>query len=165
MRSLRVLSRQQLKDSDARRGAVAVEFAFVAPFLIGTALGLIELTRAYDAQNLLETAAREGARFASMDREGMLPEGQSTNTKLIQDVKKFLASSGLDLDDIEVSVRDAEDPESGFDLDDPANDLKLFTVEIEIPYSSVSYTPVNQAHDFAMKAAITFRNGRATLSQ
>ena len=52
-----------------------MEFAFVAPFLIGTALGIVELTRAYDAQNLIETAAREGARFASMDREGMLARG------------------------------------------------------------------------------------------
>ncbi len=148
-----------------RRGAVAVEFAFVAPILVTTALGLIELSRAFDGQNLLETAAREGARFASMDRDGMLPEGQSTNSKLIQDVKKFLASSGLDPNDITVSVTHADDPNSTFDLDDPANDLKLFQVEISIPYSSVSFTPVNPSNDYSMKASIIFRNGRATLSQ
>lgn len=148
-----------------RRAAVAVEFAFVAPFLISTALGIIELTRAYDAQNLIETAAREGARFASMDREGMLQEGQSTNDKLTQDVKNFLASSGLDPADIQVSVTDAASPGSPFALDDPANDLRLFQVEIAIPYSSISYTPVNPSHDFTMSASIVFRNGRATLSQ
>ncbi|MDZ4659956.1 MAG: TadE/TadG family type IV pilus assembly protein [Bythopirellula sp.] len=148
-----------------RRAAVAVEFAFVAPFLISTALGIIELTRAYDAQNLLETAAREGARFASMDREGMLQEGQSTNDKLIQDVKNFLGSSGLDTADIQVSITDADSPGSTFDLDDPANDLRLFKVDIAIPYSSISYTPVSPSHDFAMSASIVFRNGRATLSQ
>jgi hypothetical protein len=83
---------------------------------------------------------------------------------MISDVKNFLASSGIDPADIQVTVTDAEtgDP---FDLDDPANDLKLFKVEITVPYSSISYTPVNQAHDFPMTAAITFRNGRATLSQ
>jgi hypothetical protein len=148
-----------------RRAAVAVEFAFVAPILFSTALGLIELSRAYDGQNLLETAAREGARFASMDRDGMLPEGQSTNSKLVEDVKKFLASSGLDPSDISVSVTDADDPNTTFDLDDPANDLKLFQVEITIPYSSVSFTPVSPSNDYGMKAAIVFRNGRATLSQ
>lgn len=148
-----------------RRGAVAVEFAFVAPILMTTALGLIELSRAYEGQNLLETAAREGARFASMDRDGMLPEGQSTNSKLTQDVKKFLASSGLDADNISVTVTHADDPGSTFDLDDPANDLKLFQVEITIPYSSVSFTPVNPSNDYGMKASIIFRNGRATLSQ
>jgi Flp pilus assembly protein TadG len=153
-----------LRCPESRRAAVAVEFAFVAPFLIGTALGIIELTRAYDAQNLIETAAREGARFASMDREGMLGEGETTNSKLIEDVKNFLSSSGIDAENVDVTVTDAETGEP-FDLDDVANDLKLFKVEISIPYSSISYTPVSESNDFAMKAAIVFRNGRATLSQ
>lgn len=155
---------QLLSRRNNRRAAVAVEFAFVAPVLIGTALGIVELTRAYDAQNLLETAAREGARFASMDREGLLGVGQTTNSKMISDVKNFLASSGVDPNQVQVTVTDAE---SGgpFDLDDPGNDLKLFKVEISVPYSSVSYTPVSQSNDFSMTASIIFRNGRATLSQ
>jgi Flp pilus assembly protein TadG len=148
----------------SRRAAVAVEFAFVAPVLIGTALGIIELTRAYDAQNLLETATREGARFASMDREGILADGETTNSKLVTDVKNFLASSGIDPSHVQVTVTDAEtgDP---FDLDAPSNDLKLFKVEISVPYSAISYTPVSQSNDFSMVASIVFRNGRATLSQ
>jgi hypothetical protein len=148
----------------SRRAAVAVEFAFVAPVLISTALGIVELTRAYDAQNLFETAAREGARFASMDRDGLLGPGQTTNSKMIADVKSFLASSGIDPADVQVTVTDAE-TDGPFDLDDPGNDLKLFKVEISVPYSSVSYTPVSQSNDFSMTAAIVFRNGRATLSQ
>jgi Flp pilus assembly protein TadG len=152
------------RHSGSRRAAVAVEFAFVAPVLIGTALGIIELTRAYDAQNLMETAAREGARFASMDREGMLADGETTNSKLIEDVKNFLASSGIDPDDVQVTVTDAENG-GPFDLDNPANDLKLFKVEISVPYSGISYTPVSEANDFSMMASIVFRNGRATLSQ
>ena len=159
-----MITKRFLRRPASRRAAVAVEFAFVAPFLISTALGIIELTRAYDAQNLIETAAREGARFASMDREGMLAEGQSTNSKLIQDVKNFLASSGLDPDDVGVTVTHA-DSEETFDLDDPNNDLDLFKVEISVPYSSISYTPVSESHDFMMMASIIFRNGRATLSQ
>jgi hypothetical protein len=43
--------------------------------------------------------------------------------------------------------------------------LKLFNVEISVPYSSVSFSPVSPNNDFSMKASITFRNGRATLSQ
>jgi Flp pilus assembly protein TadG len=148
----------------SRRAAVAVEFAFVAPVLIGTAIGIIELTRAYDAQNLLETAAREGARFASMDRDGMLAAGQTTNSKMIADVKKFLASSGIAPEVVQVTVTDAETG-GPFDLDDAASDLKLFKVEITAPYSSVSYLPVSEANDFLMTASIIFRNGRATLSQ
>ena len=50
------------KLKSTRRGAVAVEFAFVVPMLLAVVLGLIELTRAYDAQYLLQTAAREGVK-------------------------------------------------------------------------------------------------------
>ena len=65
--------------------------------------GMIELGRAFEMQNLLEVAAREGARFASMDRDGMLATGQSANQKLIQDVKNFLASNGIPEDNITVA--------------------------------------------------------------
>ena len=148
-----------------RRGAVAVEFALVLPFIVATILGLIEVTRAYDVQNLLETGAREGARFASMDRSGMLQEGVSSNQKLIQDVVNLMASSGVPADDVQVVIRDYASPESPFNLDDPANDLKLFEVELSVPFSSVSLTPISEANDYTLSASIIFRNGRATLSE
>ena len=151
--------------SSNRLGAVAVEFAFIAPMLLAVVVALIELTRVYDVQNLLETAAREGARFASMDTSEIVGEGGSTNAKIEQDVTNFLASSGVPSENLEVRILDAEDPTQTFDLDDPENALKLFVVEIEVPFSSVSYTPVSQANDYGMTASITFRNGHATLSQ
>ena len=78
-----------------RRGVVAVEFAIVAPILVAIVFGLIELGRAFEMQNLLEVAAREGARFASMDRDGLLDPGESATDKLIEDVKTFLDSNGI----------------------------------------------------------------------
>ncbi len=153
------------KQQQQRRGAVAVEFAFIAPVLLTITLGMIELTRVYDAQYLLQSAAREGARFASMDRDGLLGEGQSTNDKLTSDVTNFLASSGIASENIEVNILDHNDPTQTFDLDNPANDLKLFEVEITVPYSNVSFTPVSTANDYGLSASIVFRNGRATMSQ
>ncbi len=149
----------------SRTAAVAVEFAFVAPILISTVMGIVELTRAYDVQNELETAVREGARFAAMDREGMLQEGQTTNDKLIQDVKNYLGTMGIPAEDIGIQVLAAGSTSETFDLDDPANDLQLFQVAVSVPFSSISYLPVDEAHDYAMTASITFRNGRATLSE
>ena len=148
-----------------RCAAVAVEFAVVAPMMLAIILGLIELTRAYDAQNLLQTAAREGARFAAMDRTDMLQEGQTANSKLVQDVTNFLTSAGLPAGSIQVNVSDAANPSLPFDLDDPANDLRLFQVDISVPFSAVSFTPISEAYDYTLAASITFRNGRATLSQ
>ncbi len=152
-------------NKNSRRGVAAVEFAFVAPVLLSIVFGMIQITRIYDAQNLLASAAREGARFASINREGMLREGETANSKLEKDVKNFLASAGLPKDDVQVTIRDHSNPGTTFDLDDPANDLLLFDVEVSVPYSSVSYTPVGESSEYNMSASITFRNGRATLSQ
>src|SRR5688572_24701960 len=79
-----------------RRGAVAVEFAAIAPLLLAVVVGLIELTRVYSVQNTLETACREGASFAALDRTGMLAEGETANAKLAKDVKNYLATTGID---------------------------------------------------------------------
>jgi len=147
-----------------RRGVVAVEFAVVAPILLAVVFGLIQLGRAFEAQNLLEVAAREGARFASMDRDGMLAPNESATDKLINDMKNFLASNGIDKDDVTVEVKDFENPDQDFDLDDPANDLKLFEVRVSVDWSSVSVTPVSPGSDHAMMASVVFRNGRATIS-
>lgn len=147
-----------------RRGVVAVEFAVVAPILLAVVFGLIQLGRAFEAQNLIEVAAREGARFASMDRDGMLAPNESATDKLINDMKNFLASNGIDKDDVTVEVKDFENPDQDFDLDDPANDLKLFEVRVSVDWSSVSVTPVSPGSDHAMMASVVFRNGRATIS-
>ena len=148
-----------------RKGAVAVEFAVVAPMLLAIVVGLIELSRVYDVQNMIETAAREGARFAPMDRSGMLQEGQTANSKLASDVLNLMASSGIPASEIDVAIRDPENPGVEFDLDDPANDFRLFEVHIEVPYSAISYTPVTQMEDYTLSASITFRNGRAPAIQ
>ena len=155
----------QKKQQQQRRGAVAVEFAFMAPMLLAIVLGLIELTRIYDTQFLLQTAAREGARFASMDREGMLGNGETSNSKITDDVKTFLASAGVPQGNVQVNIVDHDDPTQTFDLDDPANDLKLFEVEITVPFSSVSYTPVSTSNDYDLSGSIVFRNGRAVVAQ
>jgi hypothetical protein len=110
-------------------------------------------------------AAREGARFASMDRDGMLEPDESANDKLIEDVKTFLATNGIPHDDITVEIKDHENPENNFDLDDPENDLKLFEVRVTVDWSSMSLTPVAAGDDHPMTAVVVFRNGRATISQ
>ena len=152
------------KSAACRRGAVAVEFAIVAPILVAIVFGLVELGRAFEAQNLLEVAAREAARFASMDRDGLLAPGESANNKMVQDVKTFLASNGIPGDKVTVKIKSFDNPTQDFDLDSPANDLKLFQVEVSVDWSDVSSMPVSAGRDSPMAAAVVFRNGRATIS-
>jgi hypothetical protein len=155
---------RQERHTPERTGAVAVEFAIVAPVLLACLFGLIELGRAFEMQNLLEVAAREGARFASMDREGMLEPNESANDKLIDDVKNFLATNDVPKEEITVEVKDHENPTEDFDLDDPNNDLKLFEVRVSVDWSAVSLTPIDGANDYSLSANVVFRNGRATIS-
>lgn len=156
--------RKRHSQSPARRGAVAVEFAFVAPVLLAIVVGLLELSRAYSIQNCLETAAREGARFAALDRSGMMLGGKTANQKIVDDVKNYLASNNINPDRVKVNVVRADDSKSDFNLDDRNNDLELFEVQVEVPYSAVSYSPVSDANDYTLNAAITFRNGRAVVT-
>ncbi len=144
-----------------RTGAVAVEFAVVAPMLLAVVVGLIELSCIYDTQNILDTAAREGARFAASDRSGMLREGETANSKLTSDLMLLLASSGIPTYEVEISIIDPDDPCMEFDLDNPANDLRLFEVKIEVPYSAISYMPVSQTDNYMLSSSVTFRNGHA----
>lgn len=64
-----------------------------------------------------------------------------------------------------MKILDHEDPSQTFDIDDPENDLKLFQVEVTVPFSSVSITSVSEGSDYGMSGKIIFRNGRATLSE
>jgi Flp pilus assembly protein TadG len=147
-----------------RRGAAAVEFAVVAPILVTIMMGLIQSGRGYEAKNLLEGAAREGARFACMDRSKFASNGQSTNAKVANDVKNFLSTNGISKSDVTVSIKDADHPTADFNLDDPNNDLKLFQVNVSVKYSAVSFTTVSASKDYTLTASVVFRNARATIS-
>jgi Flp pilus assembly protein TadG len=51
------------------RGAVAVEFALLAPVLIMLLLGIMEFGRAYSVQISLSSAAREGVRVMAIGND------------------------------------------------------------------------------------------------
>ncbi|TSE14935.1 pilus assembly protein [Arthrobacter sp. KBS0703] len=51
----------------SERGAVAVEFALLAPVLVMLLLGIAEFGRAYNAQITLTNAAREGVRVMAIN--------------------------------------------------------------------------------------------------
>ncbi|MET4093205.1 TadE/TadG family type IV pilus assembly protein [Arthrobacter sp. UYCu712] len=51
----------------SERGAVAVEFAILAPVLVMLLLGIMEFGRAYNAQVILSSAAREGVRVMAIN--------------------------------------------------------------------------------------------------
>jgi Flp pilus assembly protein TadG len=64
------------------RGAAAVEFAIVLPLLILLVFGIVQFSIAYNRQQGLHAAAREGARLASLP--------QTTSSEVVSRVKSAL---------------------------------------------------------------------------
>lgn len=145
-----------------RRGAVAVEMAFIAPVFLAVLLGLTEASRMYETQNQMQQAVRSGARLAAMDRDGITSEGETTNQKVEADIKAFLDASGLDGDLATVTITHP-DSDAAFDLDDPANNLDLFTVTIQMSMDDLGLMYGAANNDAAMLASITLRNARSSL--
>jgi Flp pilus assembly protein TadG len=60
-----------------QRGTALVEFALVLPFLAMLVFGTVDLGRAYQLQNRLKNAAREGARVAQFYPQKVVTTGAS----------------------------------------------------------------------------------------
>ncbi len=150
--------------SRCRRGAVAVEMALVAPLFVLLAWGMVEASRLYDVQNQLHVAAREGARVASMDRRGLTASNETTNAKVVRDVRNILEANGLPSEQVEVVIVDPHDHATPFDLDLPVNRLELFELRLELPYAAL--VGVERAGDlFTISARVVFRNARSVVAQ
>lgn len=64
----------------SERGAAAVEFAIVVPVLITLLLGIMEFSRAYNAQASLSAAAREGVRVMAITNDPGASRAAAENT-------------------------------------------------------------------------------------
>jgi Flp pilus assembly protein TadG len=155
-----------MRRKQARRGAAVVEFAVIAPVLLALLTGYVEGGRLCSVWNLLSTAAREGARLAAMDRDGILAAGQSTNDKITSDVRHYLTAAGLPGDQAVITIADADNPAVTLNLDDPANNLKLFRLSVGLRYSNFTTLGGMTSDPSAVFAArVVFRNARATIVQ
>lgn len=148
-----------------RRGAVSVEFALVAPVFVTIVLGAVQASKLFDLRNQLAIAAREGARMAAMDRDGLLEPGQTTNQKVEQDVRNFLTANGLPGTDVDIFIVNPSDGTTPFDLDNAANNGELFELRIELPYSSLAGLGGGEGDALALSSKVVFRNARATAVQ
>ncbi|MDA7950078.1 MAG: pilus assembly protein [Pirellulaceae bacterium] len=147
-----------------RNGVVAVEFALVAPVLLLTVLGMVQVSKMLDTKHLLTMAVREGGRMGAMDRTGLVAEGSTSNDKLRDDVLHFLQASGISTEGVTVQIGAKDDIDVDFNLDAPENHLQLFQVEVRLPYD-LGLGSVAGPDDFHLSARVVFRNGKATLIQ
>ena len=87
-----ILSRPRRRLAGRRRGVAAVETAICLPLLIMFMLGVWEVGRIAQVQEVLSNATHEGARLASM---GMLNQTPITVAAVQQAVRDYMTSAGM----------------------------------------------------------------------
>ena len=119
--------------SNSERGAAMVEFAIIAPLLLLLVFGIIEFGRAYNAQNSLTHAAREGAREYAITQDPVA--GEATAKAAATSLNSSLITATL----------------SACDPGQPA------TVTLEYPFRlQIAFFPVNT---FTMQSQGVMRCG------
>lgn len=150
-----------------RRGTAAVEFALVLLVLVPMLLGIWEVGRYVNVQQVLCNAAREGARQAST--------GQRTTAQVQQTVLTYLQRGGLsnltalasDASDLQTGKKVFVDvrlydttgtPMTGMDVSAALQNYRV-TVTASILYRDVKYSPTSAyvAGTTQMNATVSWR--------
>lgn len=114
--------------SEHRDGAAAVELALLVAFLlIPLLLGVLEVGRLIDIQQILSNAAREGARQAAT--------GLVKTDEVEQVVYTYLTNSGIAIDNVSVQVSNCT---RGGDVAN-AEQLDQLHVSVVLPFANVRW--------------------------
>jgi Flp pilus assembly protein TadG len=117
----------------SRTGVASVEFAVLLPFLLLLTVGTWEVGRLIQVTQILDNAAREGARQAAT--------GQKTNDQVMIAVCDYLKSAGLpDYTAQRTSVVTVTDLTSPGTDAGQASQLDQLRVTVTIPFSDVRWT-------------------------
>jgi Flp pilus assembly protein TadG len=134
----------------ARSGQAVVEFALVLPLVLIMVISVFEFARAWNVQQVLTDAAREGARVAVVGAGNEETNPALTN-KVTAVVDNALSVAGIDPSDATYSM-----PGVGDGHDSQA------TVQIELPYRFVFLGPLMEwtldKSSLTLRTSITMRN-------
>jgi Flp pilus assembly protein TadG len=111
-----------------RRGIAAVELAVLLPLLVTFFVGIWEIGRLVEIEQVLSNAVREGARQAAT--------GQYNATAVQQIVTQYLASAGIPTGNVVVTVSDLTN--AGTDPSQ-AQYLDILQVSVSIPFNDVRW--------------------------
>jgi Flp pilus assembly protein TadG len=155
-----MLLRPRLK---RRRGIAAVELALIAPVLVVILLGLWEVGRMVDLQQILSNSAREGARLAAqgqtINSTGSPTQIQvNTGTPCVKTtVVDYLQRAGLNVTSSDVTVAFAfiTGDTSGTEPYQGAKGQQ-FTVTVTVPTTNLRWTPFAAFTPAQMTATVTW---------
>jgi Flp pilus assembly protein TadG len=136
----------------ARRAVAAVEFAFLSPFLLILLFGLWQVGRIVEVMQLMDNAAREGARLASqaqiINQVGAftLIHANSGLPNVRDTVREYLVGNGVisasQVNDVTVTFQFLD---GDLTRTDPYQGLQgeRFQVTVTLPVQDVNWTPFN----------------------
>lgn len=121
------------KVADEHRGVVLIEFVVVFPLLWFMIVGIWEMGRLIDANQIMANACREAGRQAST--------GKKTPAEIQQTVDVYLKQAGFKTTGLVVTVTNMTasaraDPSE-------ANQLDRFRVTASLPVANIRYLPFN----------------------
>lgn len=150
-----------------RRGSAMVELAILTPLFVTLTLGAIQTGLAIDATQRIINAARGAGRLAAMDYSDKLQSNQTGNQKVTQDIKNVLAADRIPANQVTVTITHAEgsQAESTFDLSNAANDLKLFRIHVEVPYSVACAVKFLPHRSTKLSATVVLRKEKSGIIQ
>ncbi len=114
-----------------RRAVAAVEFAMILPVILTLLLGIWEVGRMIEIQQILYNAAREGGRQAST--------GQLTDAQVQTVVIQYLQTAGLPTAHVVVTVSDLTTPANDVSA---ANYLDNLQVNVTIPIADIRWSVI-----------------------
>jgi Flp pilus assembly protein TadG len=138
-----------------RRGAAAVELAFLMPLLLGLIVGVWQVGRMIQVQEILNDAARDGARLAAQGQiinltgafTDVYANTSSGTPSVQQTVQQYLNGCGItNQTGLSVTFQFLNDDLSvNSSVTDPYQGAKnqKFIVTVSIPYSSVQWTTLS----------------------
>lgn len=147
------------KNHIKRTGAVAVELAICAPFVFLMVVGLLELSRMAQVQQILSNAAREGARISA---QGLIINSSGSSTQIslntgtpsvISTVKDTVARAGLPSTNVTVQFAAL----TGSPITHPYEAVKgqIFKVTVTIPYADVNNINFNMFSPSSLTSSAT----------
>ena len=125
-----------LRRPGPHRGAAIAEFAILMPIILALLVGIWEVGRMIEVQQMLSNAAREGGRQAST--------GQFTNTQIQQVVTQYLQVAGLPTGTVTVTVQDLTN--ASLDVS-AANYLDRLQVTVTIRFQDVRWSLLSLVTD------------------
>ena len=115
-----------------RRAVAAVEFAMILPVILTLLLGIWEVGRMIEIQQIMYNAAREGGRQAA--------SGELTNAQVQAAVIDSMQTSGLPVTHVVVTVKDFDTPAN--DVSN-ANYLDRIQITVTIPFADVRWSLIS----------------------